>query len=106
MTETGAAPQGEGADRIAGGALIAAAALSVLAMAHHPTGAHGGAGMAGFIHGAMIVLLTVTTFGFAQASSSPSRRIEALDAWRRRARSTATRSAKSWWRNMPPSAPR
>ena len=32
-----------GADRIAGGALIASAAASVLAMAHHPTEAHSGA---------------------------------------------------------------
>jgi len=65
MTESGAATQDEGADRVAGGALIAAAALSVLAMAHHPTGAHGDNGMAGFIHGVMIVLLTATTYGFA-----------------------------------------
>jgi len=54
----------QGADRIAGWAMIAAAALSVLAMAHHPTSAHAG-GLAGFIHGAMIVLLALTTFGFA-----------------------------------------
>ena len=52
------------ADRIAGAALIAAAASSVLAMAHHPTGAHSGS-LGALVHGAMIVLLAVTAFGFA-----------------------------------------
>ena len=52
------------ADRIAGAALIAAAASSVLAMAHHPTSAHGGA-LGAIVHGVMIVLLAVTAFGFA-----------------------------------------
>lgn len=52
------------ADRIAGGALIAGAAASVLAMAHHPSGAHGGP-IGGIVHGAMIVLLMLSAFGFA-----------------------------------------
>jgi hypothetical protein len=52
------------ADRIAGGALIGAAALSVLAMAHHPTGADAGA-LGPIVHGTMIAVLMVTAFGFA-----------------------------------------
>ena len=52
-------------DRIAGAALIAGAAATVLAMAHHPTGAHGAGGLAGLVHGAMIVLLALQAFGFA-----------------------------------------
>jgi hypothetical protein len=52
-------------DRIGGGALIAAAAGTVLAMAHHPTGMHG-AGLGGLVHGAMIALLGVLVFGFAR----------------------------------------
>ena len=52
------------ADRTAGAALIAAAAGTVLAMAHHPTGPHGGA-IGGIVHGAMIALLALGTFGFA-----------------------------------------
>ena len=55
------------ADRAAGFALIAAAAGTVLAMAHHPTGAHGGA-IGGIVHGAMIALLALGTFGFAHIS--------------------------------------
>ena len=51
-------------DRIAAAALVAAAAGSVFAMAHHPVGGHGGA-LGPIVHGAMIVLLAVTTFGFA-----------------------------------------
>lgn len=52
-------------DRIGGGALIVAALGTVLAMAHHPTGMHGG-GLNGFVHGAMIALLGVLSFGFAR----------------------------------------
>src|SRR3954468_3744120 len=52
------------ADRIAGGALILGAMLSVLAMAHHPEHVDPN-GLVGLVHGAMIVLLTVTAFGFA-----------------------------------------
>ena len=55
-------------DRIAGGALIAAAAVSVLAMAHHPTSVHAGA-MAGLVHGTMFAVLIVTAFGFAHFAS-------------------------------------
>jgi len=55
--------EGAHGDRLAGAALIAAAAASVLAMAHHPSGAHGGA-LGGIVHGAMIVLLALQVFGF------------------------------------------
>jgi len=51
------------ADRIAGGAMIAAALLSVLVMAHHPEHVDPN-GLVGIVHGAMIVLMTVTAFGF------------------------------------------
>jgi hypothetical protein len=54
-------------DRVAGIALIAGAAASMLAMAHHPTGMHGGA-MIGIVHGAMIVLVALMAFGFAHFS--------------------------------------
>ena len=54
----------EGADRIAGGALIAGSLLSVLAMAHHPDHVDPG-GLVGIVHGAMIVLMSVIAFGFA-----------------------------------------
>lgn len=57
-------PESRTADRIAGLSLIGAAALSVLTMAHHPSGAHAGA-LAGLVHGAMIVLLAAMAFGFA-----------------------------------------
>ena len=52
------------ADRIAGAALLASAAGTVLAMAHHPTGLHGGGGLAGAVHGAMLALLLASAFGF------------------------------------------
>jgi hypothetical protein len=54
---------GAGRDRIGGGALIAAALGTVLAMSHHPSGMHGG-GLGGIVHGAMIALLGVLSFGF------------------------------------------
>ena len=57
-------PGSRSSDRIAGVSLIAAAASSVLAMAHHPSGAHSGA-LGGLVHGAMIVLLAAMAFGFA-----------------------------------------
>ena len=60
-----AGTEGENADRIAGATLIASAAAIVLAMAHHPAGAHGGGGLAGVVHGAMILLLALQAFGFA-----------------------------------------
>jgi hypothetical protein len=52
------------ADRIAGGAMIGAAALSLLAMAHHPTSAHDGA-IGGLVHGVMIAVTGATFYGFA-----------------------------------------
>ena len=52
------------ADRIAGGALIGAALLSVLVMSHHPEHVDPN-GIVGFVHGAMLTLMTVTAFGFA-----------------------------------------
>lgn len=52
-------------DRAAGIALIAAAGLSMLAMAHHPASLHGGA-MIGIVHGAMILFAGMMAFGFAQ----------------------------------------
>ena len=51
-------------DRLAGAALVSAAAVTVLAMAHHPTGAHGGGGLNGLVHGVMIVVLALLAFGF------------------------------------------
>lgn len=51
-------------DLIAGLSLAVAAAAAVLAMAHHPTSTHGG-GIGDYVHGAMIVLLTIVFFGFA-----------------------------------------
>ena len=59
MTQSGA---GTG-DRFAGLALIGAAAASLVAMAHHPAGAHSGPA-AGLVHGAMILLLAGIAFGF------------------------------------------
>jgi hypothetical protein len=52
-------------DRIAGAALAAAALVSVVAMAHHPTSAHGGGGLNGLVHGVMIVLVALLAYGFA-----------------------------------------
>lgn len=54
----------ENRDRLAGLILIAAAALSVLAMGHHPTGAHATGGVADYVHGTMIVVVCVLFFGF------------------------------------------
>lgn len=48
-------------DRAAGAALMVAAAATVLMMAHHPTG-HGG-WLGQFVHGAMIALLGLATYG-------------------------------------------
>lgn len=55
--------------RIGGAALIAAAAGTVLAMAHHPTGLHGG-GLGQAVHGAMIVFLALAAFGFASFAAA------------------------------------
>lgn len=51
-------------DRIAGAALAAAALVSVVAMAHHPTRAHGAGGLNGLVHGVMLVLIVLLAFGF------------------------------------------
>lgn len=51
-------------DRVAGIALIGAAAASMFAMAHHPTSLRAGA-MIAIVHGAMILFTGMMTFGFA-----------------------------------------
>jgi hypothetical protein len=53
------------ADRVAGAAMIAAAAGTLLAMGHHPSGVHGGSSLAGIVHASMIALLGLLVFGFA-----------------------------------------
>lgn len=55
--------QDNSGDRLAGGLLIAAAAGSVAAMAHHPSSAHATA-LGAAVHGTMIVLLATMAFGF------------------------------------------
>jgi len=50
-------------DRAAGIALIGAAGLSMLAMAHHPTSLRAGA-MIGIVHGAMILFTGMMAYGF------------------------------------------
>jgi hypothetical protein len=53
-------------DRIAGMALVLGAALTVLAMAHHPTHLHPGPnGLNQLVHAVMIGLCGVMAFGFA-----------------------------------------
>jgi hypothetical protein len=52
------------ADRIAGAAMIGAALLSMLAMAHHPTHVDS-SGLVEFVHAAMMVLSAVMACGFA-----------------------------------------
>lgn len=52
-------------DRIGGLALMLAAAGTVLAMAHHPSGPHGGP-LGGIVHAAMILLLGAMTYGFVR----------------------------------------
>lgn len=51
-------------DRTAGIALIAAAATSILAMAHHPSSFRAGA-IIGIIHGVMILVVGAMLFGFS-----------------------------------------
>jgi hypothetical protein len=51
-------------DRAAGIALIAAAGLSMLAMAHHPTSRDAGA-LIGIVHGAVILFIGMMAYGFA-----------------------------------------
>ena len=64
----------EDTQRIGGAALIAAAAGTVLAMAHHPVGAHSGA-LGPAVHAAMIAFVALTAFGFAAfaAARGPAR---------------------------------
>lgn len=54
--------------REAGATLVLAAAGTIFAMGHHPSGLHG-AGAAGAVHGAMIALLAALAFGFASFSA-------------------------------------
>ncbi|MEI9850994.1 MAG: hypothetical protein WDN24_09240 [Sphingomonas sp.] len=51
-------------DRIAGGALVLAALISMLAMAHHPSSAHALV-LGRTVHGVMIAAVGVTVYGFA-----------------------------------------
>jgi hypothetical protein len=51
------------ADRVAGGIMIGAAALAMLAMSHHPTSLHAGA-LIQIVHGAMILVVGALAFGF------------------------------------------
>lgn len=53
----------EAEQRVAGGVMVLAALGTVVAMAHHPSGTHGGP-LGGIVHGAMIVLLMLLTWGF------------------------------------------
>jgi len=53
-------------DRAAGALMIAAALLSVGAMAHHPSGAGASGDLARFVHGALIALAMVLLAGFAR----------------------------------------
>ena len=55
--------------RFGGAALIAAAAGTVLAMAHHPVGAHSGV-LGPAVHAAMIAFVTLTAFGFASFAAA------------------------------------
>lgn len=50
-------------DVAAGSALIGAAGLAVLAMAHHPASFHAGP-MIGMVHGAMILFASMLAYGF------------------------------------------
>ena len=50
-------------DRAAGIALIGAAAMSMFAMAHHPTSLRAGA-LIGIVHGAMILFVGMMAYGF------------------------------------------
>lgn len=54
-------------DRAAGIALIAAAGLSMLAMAHHPTSLRAGA-LNGIVHGAVILFAGMMVFGFTHVA--------------------------------------
>jgi hypothetical protein len=49
--------------------MIGAAVLSVLAMAHHPTGTGGHSGLSQLVHGAMMIVVIVMLAGFTQFAS-------------------------------------
>jgi len=53
-------------DRYAGLALAAASILSIVAMAHHPSGPSGHSGVTQLVHGAMIVIVLVNLCGFTR----------------------------------------
>lgn len=55
-------------DQVAGAALMIAAGAVVLAMTHHPTSGH--SALNGPVHGAMIGLVGVMAYGFAQFARS------------------------------------
>ncbi len=57
--------EGQQAGRAGGMALIIAAIGTVAMMAHHPSGPHSGL-LGGIVHGAMIALLLLMTWGFLQ----------------------------------------
>jgi hypothetical protein len=54
-------------DRTVGIVMLTSAVLTVVAMAHHPSGAHGGT-LVYLVHGTMIVLLSTMFFGFSYYS--------------------------------------
>ncbi|MFN3959649.1 MAG: hypothetical protein ACK4NP_07030 [Parvularculaceae bacterium] len=56
--------QGRNNDPVAGTALAVSAALSVLVMAHHPTGTAHAAGLGRLVHGAMMALIVIMFAGF------------------------------------------
>lgn len=55
-------------DQIAGGLMVAAAGISILAMAHHPVG-NSAPGLARLVHGAMMVLMLILLAGFTRFAS-------------------------------------
>jgi hypothetical protein len=59
-------PRGGDNDPVAGSALAVSAALSVLVMAHHPTGTALAAGLGRLVHGAMMALVVVMFAGFCR----------------------------------------
>jgi len=54
-------------DKAGGAALLSSSAVSVLAMAHHPTSPHSGL-IGPLVHGVMIVMMALLAFGFAHFS--------------------------------------
>lgn len=55
--------------KTAGGAILAASLLSILAMAHHPAGP-GNLALAGPVHGVLMVLVVVLLAGYARFAAS------------------------------------